>query len=131
MTKKWSLEGLETKDAKIDKVYDGDTFNLVLPVCCEQYIFPCRLNGVDTPEIRTKNNEEKQLGIEVREYVKKLLNDTPFVVKCGKFDKYGRILCDVIITIDGREESMAEHLISKQYAYQYAGGTKRPFNEWH
>ena len=47
-------------------------------------------------------------------------------VKCGKFDKYGRLL--VYITIDNI--NINNHLVEKGYAYKYKGGTKMDFNIW-
>ena len=127
---KWSLNGLKTSEAQLHSVYDGDTLRLILPVCCKKYIFSCRLNGLDTPEIRSKNVEEKSLAYKVRDYVRELLKDTPFRVECLKFDKYGRVLCNVFININDVDVSLAQHLIDKKYAYAYDGGKKIKFEDW-
>lgn len=124
----WSLNGLETSDVKVHNVYDGDTFKLILPICCSKYIFNCRLNNIDTPEIRSKNLKEKEIAYIVRDYVRKLLQNNNFRIKCLDFDKYGRVLCDILLEND---ESLSEHLIKKNYAYEYTGGTKKKFNEWY
>jgi len=127
----WSLKDLEVTNPTLHSVYDGDTFRLVLPVCCKKYIFPCRLNGADTPEVRTKNLTEKRVGQAVRDYVTELLESKPFRVRCGNFDKYGRVLCDVYIHIDENEVSLSDHLIEKGYAYAYGGNKKRKFEDWY
>jgi len=129
--KKWSLDGLNTTDALVSSVYDGDTLRLVLPVCCTKYIFSCRLNGIDTPEIRSRNKQEKVIARQVRDYVKELLESHAFRVCCGKSDKYGRILCDIYVILDGVELSLADHLIGKKYGYIYNGGKKLKFEDWY
>lgn len=123
---KWTLDGVKTKGVLLN-IYDGDTFTLLLPVCCKEYAFSCRLNGIDTPEIRTKNRLEKKQAKLVKEYVKNILETTPFEVHCGDFDKYGRILCEIIFD-DGT--SLSSHLIEKGFAYKYTGGKKKLFDEW-
>ena len=127
--KQWSLNGVETINPSIVKVYDGDTLNIALPVCCQHYIFKCRLNNLDAPEIRSKNAQEKKLAYQVRDYVKELLTTNEFKVCCLGFDKYGRVLCDIYIL--PTNESLADHLINKGYAYTYNGGKKVPFDEWY
>lgn len=130
---KWAMNGVEITSDKhtLKSVYDGDTFRLILPVCCKKYIFSCRLNRLDTPEIRTKNKEEKTVGLMVRDYVKGLLTDNIFRVSCGDFDKYGRVLCDIFVQIDGADVLLSDHLIEKGYAYRYDGGHKKTFDEWY
>ena len=48
---------------KVIKVYDGDTITIASKMPFENspyYRFSVRLKGIDCPEIRTKNMEEKQ-----------------------------------------------------------------------
>ena len=56
----FSLEGQEIK-AKVVSVYDGDTVKCVFPK--KDVKWNCRLSGVDTPELRTRNKIEKNLDI--------------------------------------------------------------------
>ena len=47
-------------ETKVISVYDGDTIKVVFPLNDIFYKWNCRLMGVDTPEIRTRNTKEKE-----------------------------------------------------------------------
>jgi len=130
---KWSLAG-ERVTGKLVRVYDGDTFTLILPVCCKQFQFSCRLSGIDTPELRTKNPIEKVAGYRARDWVRDLLDKRPFEVVCHGGDKYGRVLCDIVFpptSENDEEESLADLLINNGMAYRYEGATKQRFEDWY
>ena len=67
--KELSFKG-QKKQAKVVSVYDGDTIQLVFPLQGELFRWTCRLSGVDTPEIRTRNKTEKKFGYDVRNYLR-------------------------------------------------------------
>jgi endonuclease YncB( thermonuclease family) len=124
----FSLDGREFV-CKCVKVYDGDTITVALEPfdSCGFYKFRTRLAGIDTPEIRTKNSDEKVQGNLVRDFLRGLILDKIIKIKCGEFDKYGRLLADVYEMTDGvaAKTSLNQQLIEKKYAYAYDGGTKR------
>lgn len=62
-TKPFSLVGTASY-VRVVNVYDGDTITIIFRFGSHFYHKRCRIYGIDTPEIRTKNNEEKQKGIE-------------------------------------------------------------------
>ena len=121
--------------AKILKVLDGDTvqidldlgFNIVL---ANQKV---RLAGVDTPESRTANSEEKPRGMLSK---KKLQEKLPVgsyatietVRADSNDDKFGRIL-GVFITEDGTR--INQWLIDNNYAVPYLGENKELVQEAH
>ena len=115
----FSLKGLQT-DAKVVKVYDGDTVHVVFSLFNTFYKWNCRIAHVDTPELRTKNLEEKKKGYEVRDKLQELIQGKIVQLNCHEFDKYGRLLVD--IAIDGVK--VDEWLLSNGYAKKYEGGTK-------
>lgn len=120
--KEFSFEG-QTKDAKVMSVYDGDTIKVSFPLAGTYYIWNCRLTGVDTPELRTKNAKEKEHGYLVRDELRKRVLGKFVTVECGEFDKYGRLLIKILL--DG--EDINKWLIDTGYAFAYDGGTKQ---EW-
>tara|TARA_Y100000389_G_C17241680_1_gene403446 strand:- start:77 stop:502 length:426 start_codon:yes stop_codon:yes gene_type:complete len=122
---KFSLEGLNTR-ALITSVYDGDSVHAVFPFADKMYRWVCRLDGIDTPEVRTKNEDEKRFGFYVRDALRERILYKEVDVSCGEFDKYGRLL--VVISMDG--ENINSWLISKGYANVYDGGTKVPFTSF-
>jgi micrococcal nuclease len=106
-------------------VYDGDTITVAFKRSNEELIYKhkIRLLGIDTPEVRTKNLEEKKKGIEIRDILReKILNKIIFI-KCGKFDKYGRLLAYVYD--EDKKINFNKWLIDQGFAYEYNGGTKK------
>jgi len=116
--------------AKVVSVYDGDTCRIAFGYPsndddAEIIMLSCRLNGIDTPEIRNKNLEEKQLAIEARDYLKEMvMNDGQLVyVVFYKNDKYGRPLVDIYID-EMLRHCVNDKLIDSGYAKLYNGGKK-------
>ena len=90
-----------------------------------------RVAGVDTPEKRTRNLEEKALGIDATNWLKEKLEgavagDDDLVIRTelvGGVGKYGRLLGWLYVG-DG-DMSLNEQMIAEGYAWSYDGGTKQ------
>ena len=116
---------------KVDKVLDGDTIDVTIDLGFDLYKKErVRVAGVDTPEKRTRNLEEKALGIDATNWLKKeledvLAGDDELIVRTelhGGVGKYGRLLGWLYV---GDEElSLNEQMITQGYAHAYDGGTK-------
>lgn len=128
-TKYFSLENT-THTGKVVSVYDGDTIKVVFPVHDTLYKWSCRLEHVDTPELRTKCKLEKQYGYHVRDELRKKILDKIVTVKCGEFDKYGRLLAEIYTSDDNEDCSVNDWLVEKGYAFYYDGGTKQCWSEF-
>ena len=116
---------------KIDKVLDGDTIDVTIDLGFDLYKKErVRVAGVDTPEKRTRNLEEKELGIDATNWLKKeledvLAGDDELIVRTelhGGVGKYGRLLGWLYVGDD--EVSLNEQMITQGYAHAYDGGTK-------
>lgn len=114
--KYFSFDGKVLRGKCVD-VYDGDTVTIVLPVDNQYYKFRVRLADIDTPEIRTRDLEEKKQGYIAKDVVVNLILNKIVTVKCGDFDKYGRLLATILV--DGMEESVNDHLVAGGYAEVY------------
>ena len=116
-----------TVEAKCVDVYDGDTVKLVLnlPINGDLYRWNCRIARVDTPELRTRNIKEKQFGYQVRDILREKILNKVVMVKCGDFDKYGRLLVEIMVEKAGETDNISDWLIENQYAFSYGGGTKK------
>jgi micrococcal nuclease len=123
--KYFSLDGYETK-AKVVKVYDGDTVHVVFQMFEKYYKWNCRILHVDTPELRTKDLEEKKRGYECREKLAALILDKIVLLNCSKFDKYGRLLVEITVPETGVK--IHEYLISEGLANKYEGKTKEKWD---
>jgi micrococcal nuclease len=80
-----------------------------------------RLAGIDTPESRTRNLEEKALGLKAKKRLIELCVGAFKVQSLGK-GKYGRILG---IPYDENNKSICQILIKEGHAVEYWGGTKK------
>ena len=114
---------------KCISVYDGDTITIAIkPFETEEiYKYNIRLSGIDTPEIRTKNLDEKKKGLEIRDLLREKILNKFIIIKCGKFDKYGRLLGDIYT--EDKSIHINQLLIDNGYAYEYNGGTKKQYKE--
>ena len=90
---------------EINRVVDGDTIDVTIDLGFDLYKKErVRVAGVDTPEKRTRDLEEKALGLDATNWMKKNLEDA----------------------IDGDDElSLNEKMIDEGYAWAYDGGTKQ------
>ena len=117
----------EYRVKKVLKVVDGDTIDVDIDLGFDiSFTSRVRLAGIDTPESRTKDKEEKVLGLEVKDRLKTLISTANTVVirteKMNSSEKYGRILGWLFL--DGAEKSVNEALIADGYAWGYMGDTK-------
>tara|TARA_B100001250_G_scaffold409568_1_gene434167 strand:+ start:7547 stop:7963 length:417 start_codon:yes stop_codon:yes gene_type:complete len=117
---------------KIKKVLDGDTIDVVIDLGFDlAKTERVRIAGVDTPEKRTRNLEEKALGLDATNWLKEKLNQTikgedELVVRTelkGGVGKYGRLLG--WLYVGDAEVSLNEQMIEEGYAWAYDGGTKQ------
>ena len=116
---------------KIDRVLDGDTIDVTIDLGFDLYKKErVRIAGVDTPEKRTRNLEEKELGIDATNWLKKeledvLAGDDELIVRTelvGGTGKYGRLLG--WLYVGDEQVSLNEQMITEGYAHAYDGGTK-------
>ena len=117
---------------EITKVLDGDTIDVVIDLGFDLYKKErVRIAGVDTPEKRTRDKEEKALGLDATNWLKDKLEgaisgDDDLVIRTelvGGVGKYGRLLgwC----YIGDSAVSLNEMMIEEGYAWPYDGGTKQ------
>lgn len=123
-TPRFTFEGKEYL-GKCIGVYDGDTITIAIkPFTNDKiYKYSVRLAGIDTPEIRTKNPREKKRAIEVRDLLREKILNKLIIIKCGLFDKYGRLLGHIYNK--NKTENINKWLIYNDLAYVYNGGTKK------
>lgn len=125
-TPKFGFEG-QIKLCKCVKVIDGDSINIILSLNSKFYVINCRLNNIDTAELKSKNPKEKLVALQAKEYVETKLLNKIFKIRCEKFDKFGRLL----ITIFYKNDTLNNELIRQNLAYEYKGKKKREFNDWY
>tara|TARA_B100000035_G_C20594306_1_gene376800 strand:- start:100 stop:516 length:417 start_codon:yes stop_codon:yes gene_type:complete len=122
---------------EINRVVDGDTIDVTIDLGFDLFKKErVRVAGVDTPEKRTRDLEEKALGIDATNWIKDKLEsaitgDDDLVIRTelvGGMGKYGRLLG--WLYIGDSNVSLNEQMIDEGYAWSYDGGTKQKnFNE--
>ena len=117
---------------EIVKVLDGDTIDVIIDLGFDLYKKErVRIAGVDTPEKRTRDLEEKALGEDATNWLKEQLDgaisgEDDLVIRTelvGGMGKYGRLLG--WLYIGDETESINERMIQQGYAWEYDGGTKK------
>ena len=117
---------------KINRVVDGDTIDVTIDLGFDLLKKErVRVAGVDTPEKRTRDLEEKALGIDATNWLKAALDgaiagDDDLIIRTelvGGVGKYGRLLG--WLYIGDSELSLNELMIEEGYAWAYDGGTKQ------
>ena len=115
----------------VDKVLDGDTIDVTIDLGFDLYKKErVRIAGVDTPEKRTRNLEEKALGLDATAWIKDHLEgaidgDDDLIIRTeldGGVGKYGRLLG--WLYIGDATVSLNEKMIDEGYAWAYDGGKK-------
>lgn len=109
---------------KVIRVYDGDTFHIATLVEGNPARFSVRVRGLDTPELRTHDREEKRCGYFVRDFVNDEIMGKMVDLENISYDKYGRILATIFYKCGEERRCLNHLLLEKKYAVPYNGGTK-------
>ena len=120
--------------AKLERVIDGDTVDALIDLGFDTWVKKrIRYKGIDTWESRTKDLDEKKLGLAAKDRNKELLESVSskpgyFRLKSYGVGKYGRVLGEVFVKdIEGIEYNVNQTLIDEGHAYEYEGGKKKMF----
>ena len=121
---------------KILRVVDGDTVDVDIDLGFGVWLKKERIRmfGIDTPESRTRDLDEKKYGLMAKDYITKLLDDEGGIVLKTRKDaegKYGRILGELWRTTDFADTSINELMIKNHHAVSYHGQSKEDIAEQH
>jgi len=119
---------------KLDRVIDGDTVDAMIDVGFDIWIKRrIRFKGMNAWESRTRNLNEKALGLAAKKRLIELLTEvsskpTFFRIKSYGEGKYGRVLAELfIMDNDGNVININETLIAEGHAHEYDGGKRKEF----
>ena len=118
--------------ATVTRIIDGDTIDVDIQlgfdvVLSKQRI---RLYGIDTPESRTRDKEEKVRGLLSKDYVKSnCYVGSTIRLQSKERGKFGRILG--VIYKDGDNISINQRMIEEGFAVPYTGGNKDELDALH
>ena len=119
-------------NAEVKKVIDGDTFDIVIDLGFDTLKKGrVRLYGVNTPESRTSNVEEKKQGLAAKEFTDQWLQKAGSWVKIetiiDKNEKYGRVLAKVW---DNAGNCLNTDIIAAGLAREYYGVGDKTWTEF-
>jgi micrococcal nuclease len=119
-------------NAEVKKVVDGDTFDIIIDLGFDTLKKGrVRLYGVNTPESRTKNLEEKKIGLAAKEFTDQWLTSSGHKVKIetiiNKNEKYGRVLAKVW---NDAGACLNDDIIAAGLAIEYFGVGDKTFTEF-
>lgn len=126
-TSEFSFEN-EIHLAKVVSCYDGDTMHCIFKHDGKYQKFDIRMFGYDSPEMKpskklSNRDQIKEKGELAKQRLEELILNKYVYLYCGKFDKYGRILGVVKLSLDS-EKTINDIMVEEGHGYTYFGGTK-------
>ena len=121
---------------KVVKIIDGDTVDVDIDLGFGVWLHKerVRLFGIDTPESRTRDLEEKKYGLAAKKYLTGMLDDDGGIrlkTHKDKTGKFGRILGELWRTTNYADQSINNYMIDKHHAVMYLGQSKEDIQEQH
>jgi len=110
-------------NCKVKRVVDGDTVDVLIDLGFDvAYASRVRLYGIDTPESRTRDKDEKARGLISKDFLKSWLDKGSVVIRTrkDKKGKFGRILGEMIVD----DININELMIEEHHAVKYHGQSK-------
>ena len=109
-------------NAKLDRVVDGDTVDALVDLGFDTWKkVRIRMMGMNAPESRTRDLEEKKLGLAAKDRLIEMLGDGEFTLQSHGVGKYGRCLGEIFRESD---VSLNRQLINEGHATEYFGGKR-------
>ena len=109
-------------NAKLDRVVDGDTVDALVDLGFNTWKkVRIRMMGMNAPESRTRDLEEKKLGLAAKARLIEILGDGEFTLQSHGVGKYGRCLGEIFRESD---VSLNRQLINEGHATEYFGGKR-------
>lgn len=116
-----------TYNAKVIKVVDGDTIDAMIDLGFDTWVTrTIRLDGINAPESRTRNLDEKKRGLATKDRLTKLLeeNNNEFRLISHGIEKFGRCLGEIFVNSQG-DSSVQKILITEGLAVEYHGEKRK------
>lgn len=110
------------KISSVNRIVDGDTIDVTIDlgfkILTKQRI---RMYGINTPETRTRDKQEKQRGLAAKARLVELLQtEDDIILKSHGVGKFGRVLGELYIN----DTNVNETLVNEGHAVKYFGGSR-------
>jgi len=113
-------------NAKVERVIDGDTIDAMIDLGFDTWVSKrIRFYGIDAPESRTRDLEEKKRGKAATAYLSAILdeNNNEFILKSHGVGKFGRCLGELFVESLG-DLSVQQQMINEGHGVSYHGGSR-------
>ena len=113
-------------NATVTRVIDGDTIDAMIDLGFDTWVSKrIRFYGINTPESRTRDLEEKKRGKAATAYLIEILeaNDNKFVLQSHGVGKFGRCLGELFVESLG-DLSVQQQMINEGHGVAYYGGAR-------
>ena len=117
-------------NCKVKRVVDGDTVDVVIDLGFDiHFATRVRLYGMDTPESRTRNKDEKVRGLMSKDFLKEWMEKDDVIIRTrkDKKGKFGRVLGEMLV----RGENVNKLMVKECYAVEYYGQSKDDIEKQH
>lgn len=120
----------EYKIKSVDKVVDGDTVDVTVDLGFDiHHKIRVRLYGINTPECRTRDLEEKKLGFAAKDRLAELINVNlnDLYLRTKEKGKFGRYLGEIYSGVSRHDDATPtfnQTLIAEGHAIPYYGGKR-------
>ena len=112
-------------NAKLDRVVDGDTIDALVDLGFDTWKkVRIRMMGMNAPESRTRDLEEKKLGLAAKARLIEMLGDGKFILQSHGVGKYGSCLGEIFKPAELKDVSLNRQLINEGHAVEYFGGKR-------
>ena len=121
---------------KIVKIVDGDTVDVDIDLGFGVWLHKerIRLYGIDTPESRTRDLDEKKYGLIAKGWIEKFMpvgSMQTLITQKDKSGKFGRILGKFRVNDGHYDIILNDWMISNHHAVAYYGQSKQDIAEQH
>tara|TARA_B100001287_G_C22249659_1_gene329820 strand:- start:5 stop:373 length:369 start_codon:yes stop_codon:yes gene_type:complete len=122
------MSNLYNYRAKLDRVVDGDTVDALVDLGFDTWKkVRIRMMGINAPESRTRDKEEKKKGKAATKYLQNLLksHNSVFILKSHGVGKFGRCLGEILFEDASWKLSANQMMINEGHAVEYHGGKRK------
>ena len=115
---------------EVKRIVDGDTVDVIIDLGFSiHFSTRVRLYGIDTPESRTRDKDEKVRGFLSKDYLKEWLDQGGVIIRThrDKKGKFGRVLGEMVV--GGRNINLL--MVDENYAVKYKGQSKDDIKKEH
>jgi micrococcal nuclease len=116
---------------RVDRVVDGDTIDCWIDLGYNLQIHKrIRFAGVNAPETRTRDKEEKKLGLIAKEWLINKIDPKAagsaknIILKSYEYGKYGRVIGELFIVSGSRKQSINKMMLAEGLVTEYDGGAR-------